>query len=129
MVLYQKLARYADDNKKAKCYWVQILAKGSFVEQWTGDINGKEYNHSRVFKISGDKFYALLSKQDDALFQLYKKLPLAISDYLKTVEKDKNQKDNSVLKEILSKTKLSKRSILDEIAFENYKYYLGFEEL
>lgn len=127
--LYQKLARYADDNKKAKCYWVQILAKGSFVEQWTGDINGKEYNHSRVFKISGDKFYALLSKQDDALFQLYKKLPLAISDYLKTVEKDKNQKDNSVLKEILSKTKLSKRSILDEIAFENYKYYLGFEEL
>ena len=28
--LFQKLARYADDYKKAKCYWVQILAKGSF---------------------------------------------------------------------------------------------------
>lgn len=28
--LFQKLARYADDYKMAKCYWVQILAKGSF---------------------------------------------------------------------------------------------------
>src|SRR5690606_35747689 len=55
--LFQKLARYADDYKQAKCYWVQILAKGSFNEHWTGDINGKEYSHSRVFKISGDQFY------------------------------------------------------------------------
>jgi hypothetical protein len=54
--LFQKLARYADDFKKSKCYWVQILAKGSFNEPWKGEINGKEYSHSRIFKISGDKF-------------------------------------------------------------------------
>ena len=47
--LFQKLARYADDYKKAKCYWVQILAKNSFNEHWKGEINGKEYSHSRVF--------------------------------------------------------------------------------
>ena len=29
--LFQKLVRYADDYKKAKCYWVQILAKVAFV--------------------------------------------------------------------------------------------------
>src|SRR5690606_15940326 len=29
--LFQKLSRFADDYKKAKCYWVQILAKNSFV--------------------------------------------------------------------------------------------------
>ena len=57
--LFQKLARYADDYKKAKCYWVQILAKNSFNEHWKGEINGKEYSHSRVFKISGDQFYAI----------------------------------------------------------------------
>ena len=39
--LFQKLARYADDYKKAKCYWVQILAKNSFNEHWKGEINGK----------------------------------------------------------------------------------------
>ena len=127
--LFQKLARYADDYKKAKCYWVQILAKGSFNEHWKGDINGKEYSHSRVFKISGDQFYALLSGQNDALFQLYSALPKAIEDYLKTYKSESNAKENSALKEITSKTEKSKRSILDQITFENYSYYLGFDKL
>src|SRR5690606_38245250 len=127
--LFQKLARYADDYKIAKCYWVQILAKGSFNEHWKGEINGKEYSHSRVFKISGDQFYALLSGQDNALFQLYKALPHATKDYLKSVEKDDSIKENSALEEITSETEKSKRSILDQITFENYSYYLGFDKL
>lgn len=127
--LFQKLARYADDYKKAKCYWVQILAKGSFNKHWKGELNGKEYSHSRVFKISGDQFYALLSGQDDALFQLYNALPKAIKDYLKSAEKDDSIKENSALDEILSKTEKTKRSILDQITFENYSYYLGFDKL
>lgn len=127
--LFQKLARYADDYKKAKCYWVQILAKGSFNDHWKGEINGKEYSHSRVFKISGDRFYALLSGQEDALFQLYKALPKAIDDYLKSIEKDKATKENSALDEITSETEKSKRTILDQITFENYSYYLGFDNL
>ena len=74
-------------NKAAKCYWVQILAKSSFEEKWFGEINGKEYSHSRVYKISGDRFYALLTGQEDALFQLYKKLPTAIDDFLSSLKK------------------------------------------
>ncbi len=127
--LFQKLARYADDHKKAKCYWVQILAKGSFCDLWSGDINGKEYSHSRVYKISGDQFYSLLSGEEDALYQLYKVLPRAIKDYLKSVEKNEEIAQNSVLDEIKSKTEINKRSVLDQITFENYSYYLGFETL
>lgn len=127
--LFQKLARYANDYKKAKCYWVQILAKGSFCDLWSGDINGKEYSHSRVYKISGDQFYALLSGQDDAMFQLYKVLPVAIKDYLKTADQTETIAENSALDELKVGTKKSKRSILDQITFENYSYYLGFDKL
>lgn len=127
--LFQKLARYADTYKNAKCYWVQILAKGSFNENWKGDINGKEYSHSRVYKISGDQFYALLSGQKDALLQLYKALPVVISDHLASIEKGDIIKENSALEEITSETEKSNRSILDQITFENYSYYLGFDEL
>jgi hypothetical protein len=127
--LFQKLARYANDYKKAKCYWVQILAKGSFCELWSGDINGKEYSHSRVYKISGDQFYALLSGQQDAMFQLYKALPSAIKDYLKSVVATEEIAENSALEEIKSETKTSKRTVLDQITFENYSYYLGFDNL
>lgn len=127
--LFQKLKRYADDYKQAKCYWVQILAKGSFCELWSGDINGKEYSHSRVYKISGDQFYALLSGKQDAMFQLYKALPSAIKDYLKSVEETEEIAENSALEEIKSETKTSKRTVLDQITFENYSYYLGFDKL
>lgn len=127
--LFQKLARYADDYKKAKCYWVQILAKSSFKELWTGDINGKEYSHSRVYKISGDQFYALLSGNKNALYDLYKTLPDAINDFLETIEKRQNQTVNSALSEIKEETYIMKRSILDQITFENYSYYLGFDKL
>lgn len=127
--LFQKLARYADDYKKAKCYWVQILAKGSFHENWKGEINGKEYGHSRVYKISGDKFYALLSGQEDALYQLYKILPKAINVYLKTIENDTTVLQNSALDEIILEIEKTKRTILDQITFENYSYYLGFNKL
>lgn len=127
--LFQKLSKYADENKKAKCYWVQILAKSSFCELWKGEINGKEYSHSRVYKISGDQFYALLSGKENALFQLYKILPTAINDYLNSIEKSDTIKENSALDEIKSETQTSKRTILNQITFENYSYYLGFEKL
>jgi hypothetical protein len=127
--LFQKLKRYADDYKQAKCYWVQILAKGSFCELWCGDINGKEYSHSRVYKISGDQFYALLSGQQDAMFQLYKALPIAIKAYLKSAEETEEIAENSALDEIKSETRTSKRTVLDQITFENYSYYLGFDKL
>lgn len=127
--LFQKLARYADDYKKAKCYWVQVLAKNSFNELWTGDINGKEYSHTRVFKISGDQFYALLTGQENAFYQLYKSLPKAIEDYLKSTETKTKSQDNSALDEIESEIEKSNRNILDQITFENYSYYLGFEKL
>ena len=127
--LFQKLARYADDFKQAKCYWVQILAKNSFNEHWMGDINGKEYSHSRVFKISGDRFYALLSGNENAFYELYKALPIAIEDFMKTIEDNQNKSMNSALAEIKNETKHSERSILDQITFENYNYYLGFTKL
>ncbi|TCO05417.1 Eco47II family restriction endonuclease [Natronoflexus pectinivorans] len=127
--LFQKLARYADDYKQAKCYWVQILAKGSFNEHWKGDINGKEYSHSRVCKISGDQFYALLTGKKNAFFELYKALPVAIDDFLKNIEKEQGESINSALSEIKKETEHSRRSILDQITFENYSYYLGFDNL
>ena len=52
----------------------------------------------------------------------------AISDYLNKQENEKNQ-SNSALEEITVSSKKSKRSILDEITFENYNYYLGFDKL
>ena len=107
----------------------QSSQKLLFAKIWKGEINGKEYSHSRVYKISGDQFYALLSGKQNALFQLYKNLPIAVSDYLNSIEKSDLAKENSALDELKIETKTSKRTILDQITFENYSYYLGFDKL
>lgn len=126
--LFQKLARYADTHKHAKCYWVQILSKGSFNDKWFAVINGKEYSHSRVYKISGDQFYKLVTGVDDAFFQLYKMLPSAIDEYLATAAKT-IQSEHSALSEIKSETETLSRSLLDQITLDNFKYYEGFNKL
>ena len=63
------------------------------------------------------------------MFQLYKALPSAINDYLKSVGETDEVAENSALEEIKSETKTSKRTVLDQITFENYSYYLGFDKL
>ncbi|WP_291723558.1 Eco47II family restriction endonuclease [Bernardetia sp.] len=127
--LYQKLQKFADVYPNSKCYWVQIWAKGSFNQRWFGKINGSNYNHDRVYKISGDKFYALLTGKQNALFELYKVLPKAIEDYLQSIEKSSKKTQNSAFDEIKKSSQESGRSILDEITFENFGYYLGFDKL
>jgi hypothetical protein len=125
---FQRLARFADDHKKATCYLVQILAKKSFNKKWEAIINGKEYSHSRVYRISGDQFYFLLTGKETAFFELYRILPKAIKDFLSIQEKQEAPK-NSAVSEIQAQTDESGCSIFDEITYENYIYYLGFEEL
>jgi hypothetical protein len=124
--LFQKLAKYADTYKKSKCYWVQILATGSFNQNWTGIINGKEYSHSRVYRISGDQFYALLTGEPSAFRDLYQVLPKVINDYLAKSEKVVEHSAFSEIKELADK---SGRTILDQITFENFPYYTGFNEI
>lgn len=56
-------------------------------------------------------------------------LPVAIKDYMKAADKSEAITENSALDELKVGTKKSKRSILDQITFENYSYYLGFDKL
>ncbi len=127
--LFQKLAHFADTYKGANCYWVQILAKKSFNKNWFGIINGKEYSHTRVHKISGDQFYALLTGNETSLFQLHKALPIAIQNFLDEKENNDSTSENSALSEIEQETEVSGRTMFDQITFENYSYYLGFDKL
>ncbi len=127
--LYIKLKKFADEYKTAKCYWVQILATDSFETNWEGDINGKEYRHSRVFKISGDRFYEILTGDAKGLFKLYKALPIAIADFFEQEGIDSSEIVSSALDEITKEAEKNSKSISDQIAKDNFPYYSGFDEL
>ena len=125
---FQKLARFADDYKQANCYLVQVLDTKSYAKHWAGIINGKEYSHSRVFKISGDRFYELLTNNKNALFELYKALPKAVDDFLQTIDSAEAKK-STVLNDISEAARNKQRSLMDEITFANFYYFQGFDKL
>ncbi len=126
--LYQKLQHLAEENPNAKCYWVQVISTDSFNTQWTGKLNGKIYNHPRVFRISGDKFYALLSGRDNALFEIYQALPTAIQDVI-TAKGCTQTSCNTALQTIQQDAARHGRSLLNQIASDNLSYYSGFDSL
>lgn len=126
--LFQKLIRFADDNEEAKCYLVQMFSTSSYNEPWVASYSKRNYAHERVYKISGDQFYKLLTGIDDAFYKLYKVLPEAIRDFLSTIEGHVEEGD-SVLDEIKIEIANSDRTIIDQITFDNYSYYFGFADL
>jgi hypothetical protein len=70
----------------------------------------------------------LLSGENNAFFNLYKALPLAIKDFLSS-NKQSDSEDNSAASEIIEIANKSGRTILNQITFENFSYYLGFDKL
>lgn len=71
----------------------------------------------------------MLSGSETAFVDLYKALPIAIQDFLESQKKIKTKTNDSALLEIESASNQSGRSIYDQITFENFGYYLGFDKL
>lgn len=86
--IFNRLAHHAKFYKKAKLYLVEILAEDSFCKKWSIEVGDGKYSHKQIYKISIDQFYALLSKQNDAYFQLYKSLPIVIKDFLSSIDEN-----------------------------------------
>jgi hypothetical protein len=126
--VYQKLSDFAKNNPNSKCYLVQILCKSSYNNEWFGKINGKNYKHERIYIISGDRFYELLTGDPKALFKLYNCLPQAISKYLgsNTLESSENIELLTNINKLLN---TSGRNLMTQMAYDNFSYYDGFETL
>lgn len=80
--IFDKLAKQANLFKNAICYWVDFSTDNSCHEKWVIGNNESAVSHKRVYKISADKFYDLLTGQENSLKQLNNSLPTAINDII-----------------------------------------------
>lgn len=76
--VFDKLAKQANLYKNSICYLVDFSSEESYTEKFIIGSEELSISHKRVYKISLDKFYDVLSHQENALKQLINVIPLAL---------------------------------------------------
>lgn len=81
--IFLKIANTAKLIKNATFYFVVINKEDDYSKQWKILKEESSISHKRMFKISLNLFYDLLSGQEGALNKLSSALPIALADYFK----------------------------------------------
>lgn len=102
------------------CMLVEAIAQHSQNIKWVASINKQRVEHKRIRRVSMDKFYALVTGEDDAFYKLCLVLPDVIEKVIKDAEIEVPY--DTVYKEL--ETIANKKNVSMAMAF----YLLGFGE-
>ncbi len=75
---YIKMQSQLLDDDDCACFLVEAIAKKSQNIKWSTTVDGKGVSHKKIRRVSLDQFYALVTGQDDALYQMCMVLPKVI---------------------------------------------------
>lgn len=72
---YIKMQSQLLEDDDCACFLVEAIAKKSQNIKWSTTVDGKNVSHRRIRRVSLDQFYALVTGQEDALYQMCMVLP------------------------------------------------------
>ncbi|MCI8709645.1 MAG: Eco47II family restriction endonuclease [Dorea sp.] len=75
---YIKMQSQLLDDDDCACFLVEAIAKKSQNIKWSTTVDGKNVSHKKIRRVSLDQFYALVTGQEDALYQMCMVLPKVI---------------------------------------------------
>lgn len=106
------------------CFLVEAIAKRSQNIKWETTVDNKKVGHKLIRRVSIDQFYALVTGQDDAFYQMCMVLPSVIQKVVDEAGSSIIPHD-TVIEEL--KANASKQSIDDDnLATAMAVYMLGF---
>lgn len=111
-------------NDDCACYLVEAIAKKSQNIKWETSVNGNKVSHKRIRRVSIDQFYALVTGEADALYQICMVLPDVIAEVIKDGSSVSVPKD-TVLEELSNIAKNIDASS-EELSMAMAMYLLGF---
>lgn len=119
-----------DDN--CACFLVEAIAKKSQNIKWEPKVDGKKMGHKLIRRVSLDQFYALVTGQDDAFYQLCMVLPEVIENVVSKLGSSTVPRD-IVFEEIIlnaEKEDLESKDLAISMAIYmlGFSTYLGFEK-
>lgn len=106
------------------CCLVEAIAKHSQDIKWSASVDGKKVQHRRIRRMSMDRFYALITGQEDAFYQMCLVLPEVIERVIEnaeiTIPKD------TVLEELQAIADKRQVSMAMAVYLLGFPEYIGF---
>ncbi len=121
---YIKMQNQLLKDDDCACFLVEAIAKESQNIKWCTTVDNSKVSHKRIRRVSLDQFYALITGEEDAFFQICMTLPNVISEVSKRSSKVKVPKD-TVVDEIKS---IADKIVMDDkdVSMATAIYLLGF---
>ena len=106
------------------CFLVEAIAQRSQNIKWETTVDKKKVGHKLIRRVSLDQFYALVTGQEDAFYQMCMVLPSVIEKAVKEMEGTVVPQD-TVLDE-LKELSLKHDAESEDLAIAMAAYMLGF---
>lgn len=121
---YIKMQSQLLDDDDCACFLVEAIAQRSQNIKWDTTVDGKKVSHRRIRRVSIDQFYALVTGEEDAFYQMCRILPETIKDVV-----DNNHElhtPNDVAIDELRNVAMNTVGTVDDFSMAVAVYLLGF---
>lgn len=113
------------------CFLVEAIAKNSQNIKWEPNVDGKKMGHKYIRRVSLDKFYALVTGEEDAFYKMCMTLPTVIDKAVEDLDSSTIPNDTvfDEIKVIASQQNYDSEDLSMAMAFFllGFASYLGFE--
>ncbi len=110
-------------DDEATCYLVEVIARNSQDIPWTISLDGEQVSNKNIRRISIDKFYTMITGENEAFKSLCEVLPKVIDDVIERMKIGEIQ--NSVFGDL---NQISS-DIMKSIYLLSFEKYEGFDGL
>lgn len=115
---YIQMQNHILKNPDDKCFLVEVIAPESRNVKWKCSINKTHVEDERIRRVSIDKFYSIVTGQNDAFYQMCIQLPATIEKIIKNNDSLSVEKD-TVISELKTKSDDMLMSLY-KLAFSTY---------
>ena len=129
---YIKMQNQLLQDDDCACFLVEAIAKKSQNMKWATTVDGRSVSHKKIRRVSMDQFYALVTGQDDAFYQMCMILPEVIEEVVSSGDDVKVPHD-TVLEELKNLSSVmgkddSSLSLAMAIYMLGFSSYNGFSD-
>ncbi|MBQ3179908.1 MAG: Eco47II family restriction endonuclease [Firmicutes bacterium] len=124
---YIKMQSQLLQDDDCACYLVEAIAKNSQDIKWETTVDKRKVSHRLIRRVSLDKFYALVTGQEDAFYQLCIVLPQVIESVV--ADTDIQIPNDTVMQELQDIAASHEISIAMAVYMLGFSSYNGFNNI